>query len=134
LIDVRHQPDGGAFVVLGPQLLLLAPQVVADQRVGHAEDSLRAAVVALEPHDPHAGVILLKLEDVIQIGAAPPINRLVGIASHCEIWMVGRQRPQDYVLRAVRVLILVDEHILVSLVEIGADFRVRIEELGDMQE
>ena len=108
--------------------------VVADQRVGHAQDALRAAVVLLQPDDLHVGIVVLELENVAQVRAAPAVDRLVGIAGDGQVRVVDRQGPHDRVLGQVRVLILVDQDVAIALVERGADLGVLAQQRGDVQQ
>jgi hypothetical protein len=48
--------------------------------VGHAQDVRRAAEVLFQPNDADGAQIAFEVEDVVQIGAAPAVDRLVGIA------------------------------------------------------
>ena len=95
---------------------------MGDQLGGHAEDAFRAAVVPFQPHDVDVGKILLELENVVQIGPAPAVDRLVGIARDRQIGIIDRQRPGDGILGQVRVLIFVDEDEAIALVEVWPDF------------
>ena len=117
LRGVGRQPHRRARPVLGEQALLLAADVVGDQLGGHAQDPLRAAVVLLQPDDVDLGKVPLELQDVVQVRAAPAVDRLVRVAGHRQVRMVDRQRPGDGVLGQVGVLVLVDQDEAVALVE-----------------
>ena len=69
--------DGLAAALVGPQLLGLAAQVVGDDRVGGVEDGLGRPVVLLEHDHRGVGERLLELEDVADVGASEPIDRVV---------------------------------------------------------
>ena len=45
---------------------------MGDQRRGHPQDALRAAIVPLQADDVDAGKIVLEFQDVVQIGARQP--------------------------------------------------------------
>ena len=100
--------------------------------VGDAEDVLRAAVIPLELDDPAAGIIALELEDVRQVGPAPAVDRLVGVAGDAEVGMVDREGPDDGVLGEVRVLVFVDQDVAEAAVEAGADVAVVLEDRHDV--
>ena len=51
---------------------------------------------------------MLEVEDVAQIGAAPAVDRLIGVADDRQVAMALGQPLDQMVLRPVRVLILVD--------------------------
>lgn len=97
--------------VLRPELLGLAVHIVLDDGIGRREDVLRRAVVLLELDDRRLRVVLLEVHDVADIGAAPAVDGLVGIADDAEVVVARRENLRELVLRAVRVLILVDEDV-----------------------
>jgi len=134
LVGVGDQSHGHALAVLGEQVLLLAVDVVRDQLGGDAEDPLRAAIVLLEPHHAHVGEVPLELEDVVQVGPAPAVDRLVRVAGDGQIRMVQGQGPAQQVLGEIGVLILVDEDVLVAVVERAADLRVLAEQRDRVQQ
>ncbi len=100
--------DEVASLALGPQPLVLATLVLADDRRGRVENDLRRSVVALELHDFRFGEVVLEVEDVPQVGAAPAIDRLIGIADHRQVAVPLGQPLDEVILRPIRVLILVD--------------------------
>ena len=103
--EAAHEGPAGA---VGPQPLLEAVPVPPDDRVGGVEDDLGRAVVPLEPHHRRLGVIPLEVEDVAQVGAAPLVDRLVGVADDAQVAVPVGQEPDEPVLRRVGVLVLVD--------------------------
>jgi hypothetical protein len=100
-----------ALAVLGPEPLVLAGGVVDDHRGSDVEDALGGAVVLLERHHPAVRVVLLEVEDVAEVGAPPAVHRLVGIAHHAEVPVLLGEELHDAVLRAVRVLVFIHEHV-----------------------
>ena len=94
---------------LGPEVLLLLLAVVGDDRVGRVEDRLGRAVVLLELDDLGAGEVALEVEDVADVGAAEAVDRLGVVADDRQVAVLLGQQLQQPVLRAVRVLVLVDE-------------------------
>ena len=87
---VHPQHHRRPLVVLGEQLLGLPMAVVADQLIGHPQDVRRAAVILLQPDDFDVRIILFKIQDVVQVGAAPPVDRLVRVAGDGQVRMVDR--------------------------------------------
>jgi hypothetical protein len=77
--------DRRAAGLLRVQALLLAVLVLGDHRRGRVENDLRGPVVALEAHHHGLGKVVLEIEDVAQVGAAPLVDRLVGVAHDREI-------------------------------------------------
>ena len=107
----------------GEELFRLAMLVVRDNGVCCGEHIAHAAVVLLELHRVAVGIILLELEDVTDVGAAPGVNGLVVVAHNHDVFVLLRQKPGDRVLRMVRVLIFVHhdvaEALLVGLEHVG---------------
>ena len=73
------------------------------------------AVVVFEPHDLRLRPILLESQDVRHFGAAPAVDRLVVVAHDAQVAMPAGERLDDLVLAVVRVLVLVDEHVVEPL-------------------
>ena len=119
---------------IGPELLVLAALVAADDGVGRVEDRLGRSVVLLELDDLGVGVVGLEVEDVAQVRAAPGVDALVVVADHREVLVLRRELPADEVLGAVRVLVLVDEDLLPALLVAGEHLRVLLEEEHDPHE
>ena len=61
------------------------PSLWAMRWRGGAEDVRGRAVVALQPDDGGAGKILLEAQDVVDLGAAPAIDRLVVVADAADV-------------------------------------------------
>ena len=57
------------------------------------------------------GIVLLEIENVADIGAAPAVDRLVFVAHHADVIVRCESRPHQLVLAAVGVLILVDHDV-----------------------
>ncbi len=88
------------------------PRVVKqDQPVGHLQDRRSGAVVLFQPHDLRVRPVSLEAENVRHLGAAPAVDRLIVVPYHAQVAVSGRQGFDDPVLRAVGVLILVDEQV-----------------------
>src|SRR5262245_14588456 len=66
-----------ARLVVGAQRLAEPALVVRDQMRGGGEDVRRAAIVALEPDHLGAREVVLEAQDVVDLGAAPAIDRLI---------------------------------------------------------
>ena len=128
LLVVRLETlDRPATGLLGPQLLVLARRVPADDSVGGIEDQLGRAVVLLELDHGGTRLVALEVEDVAQVGAAPRVDRLVVVADHAQVVMARGEGPNPQVLGAVRVLVLVH-------VEVAPAFLVAGEDGGDLVE
>ena len=86
-------PAGGdlhllAGHVLGAQRLAEAAFVVRDQMRGGGEDVGGGAVVALQADDLGAGEIVVEAQDVVDLGAAPAVDRLVVVADAADVFLV----------------------------------------------
>ena len=120
--------------VLGPQRLVLALDVVGDDAGGQRQDRLRRAIVLLEAHDLGARIVVLEVEDVADVRASPLVDRLIAVAHDAHVAVLGREEPDDAVLRAVGVLVLVDEHVAPEPAVVGEDVRDLGEEPDDQQQ
>ena len=103
--------DLAAQLAVGAQRLAEAAFVMRDQARGRAEDMAGRTVIAFEPDDLGAGKVGLEAQDVVHLGAAPAIDRLIVVADAANIAVALRQQPQPQILRDVGVLILVHQHI-----------------------
>lgn len=77
--------------VLCPQGLLGPAFVIVDDGIGRMEDSLRRAVVLFQLNRRRIGVVPREVDDVADIGTAPGVNTLVGIANDADIAPAGGQ-------------------------------------------
>ena len=112
--------DPGAALPRRPQPLALALHVVGHYRRGCLQNVFRRAVVLLQADDLRLGKVLLELEDVADIGAAPGIDRLVLVAHRAHIVALAGQQAHDLVLRAVGVLVLVHQQVVPAALIFGA--------------
>ena len=83
-------PDAGPRscspgVAVGEQRLAEPALVVRDQARGGGEDMAGRAVVAFEADDLGAGKVLLEAQDVVDLGAAPAVDRLVVVADAADV-------------------------------------------------
>ena len=112
-----------AVLLVGEQLLHLAMLVVRDDGVGRGQNVAHAAVVLFQLHRGALRIVLLELQDVADIGAAPAVNGLVVVAYHHDVAVLLGQKARDLVLRMVGVLILVDHDVaeaqLIGLEHVG---------------
>src|SRR5207248_5700426 len=69
-----------AVDILGAQRLAETAFIVRDQMRGGGEDVTCRAVIAFEADDLGAGKIVLEAQDVVDLRAAPAIDRLVIVA------------------------------------------------------
>ena len=111
-------------VALGrKQAFVLALRVVAHHGVGGAQDMTRGAVVLLQLDGLAVFKVLLKVQDIGDVGTTPAINGLVVVAHNHEVLVLGGQQVGDLVLDVVGVLVLVDANVAEALL-------VLVEHLG----
>src|SRR5207248_11473294 len=115
----------------GPQLLVRATRVLLNYGVRRRQDAPRRAVVLLQLDDLRPGEVPREIEDVVHLGAAPPVDRLVVIADDAQVSVLLREQAQQLVLRRVRVLELVDEDVAEPRRVSLRGLRVLAEQLDD---
>jgi hypothetical protein len=108
--------------------LPLPGNVVADDPCGGAEDVAGGAVVLFELHDLRTRKVALEIEDVVDVGAAEAVDRLILIADRDDVSLLPHQQFHEHVLGAVRVLIFVDEEVAEAAVQLGPDIVVLLEQ------
>ena len=75
--------------VVGAQRLAEPAFIVGDQVRSGGEDVPGRAVIALQPDHRGAGEIVLEAQDVVDLGAAPAVDRLVVVADAADVF--GRE-------------------------------------------
>ena len=111
----RDDRDLLARLVLGAQRLAEPALVVGDEVRGGGEDVGGRAIIALQPDHLGAREVLLEAQDVVDLGAAPAVDRLVVVADAADVlglrrWLlplaacsVGQHRLSPEERRARRV-------------------------------
>ena len=102
--------------------------------MGGVEDQLRRAVVALELDDGGIRPVALEVEDVAQVGAAPRVDRLVVVADDRQVAALPGERVDPQVLRAVRVLVLVDVEVVPAILVAGQDVGRLLEQADRLEQ
>ena len=100
-----------AGLVLGAQRLAEAALVLGDQAGGGGQDMAGGAVVALQADDRRAGEIVLEAQDVVDLRAAPAVDRLVVVADAAQVLARLGEQAQPEILGDVGVLVLVHQHV-----------------------
>jgi hypothetical protein len=80
------------------------------------------------------GVVLLEVQDVADVGLAPTIDRLVGVADDEKVAVLGGEGGDEDVLDAVGVLVLVDQDVAEALLVAFEQGRHLVEELDRQSE
>ena len=78
-----------------------------DDVVRRVEDIRGGAVILLELDYVAVREILLELENIADIRAAPAVNRLVVVADDAHVMPLSCQQAHEHILRVVRILIFV---------------------------
>ena len=91
-----------AQLVLGAQRLAKAAFVMGDQLARRRQDVAGAAVVSLEADDFGAGKVVFVAQNVIDLGPAPAIDRLVVIAHAADVFR-GTRNGNTYSTRHARL-------------------------------
>ncbi len=88
LFGIPGAGDGDLFAVdvFGAQRLAEPAFIMRDQMRGGGEDVAGGAVIALEPNDLGAGKIVVEAQDVVDLRAAPAIDRLVVVADAADVF------------------------------------------------
>src|ERR1700682_34348 len=86
------------------------------------------AVVLPELHDGRAGKVLLEVQDVVDVGPAEAVDRLVLVTNGHDVAPPASEQLHELVLGVVRVLVLVDEQVLETLVKLFADVGMLFEQ------
>jgi hypothetical protein len=100
----------------GPQSLAFSSDIVGHNRRGRLQNVLRGTVVLLQANDACLGKVLLKLQNVANVGAPPGVNALVFVAYSADIVFAGGEHAHQFVLRTVGVLILVHLDVAIATV------------------
>ncbi len=93
--------------VITPELFALSFCVVTDYGIGSTQHILGRAIVLLQLHHKSIRINLLIVQDVIDIGAAEFVDRLVIISHHTQVPVTGSQKTDQLELCRVGILILI---------------------------
>ena len=91
--------------------MLHAFAVVPDHGLGGFEQPGRGAVGGVEVDPAGVGEVLLEVEDVAQLCAAPSVDGLVGVTDDEHVALVLCYEAREHVLGPVGVLALVDQDV-----------------------
>ena len=91
LFRVPGACDGDFFAVdiFGVQRLAETAFVEGDEMRCGGEDMSGGAVIALEPDDLGARKVVLEAQDVVDLGAAPAVDRLIVVADAADVGRAG---------------------------------------------
>ena len=112
LVPGGVEADLFPLAVVGPEVLALAPPVVADDGIGGLQDVAGGAVVLLQADDAGVFVLALKGKDILNGGAPEAVDGLVVVAHHADVFAFPGQQSGQEILQVVRILVLVNEDIM----------------------
>ncbi len=98
------------------------------------QNVLRGPVVLLQAHHLGVRVVPLEGEDVPDIGVAPRVDRLVGVAHHTDVAVLAGQKLGEGVLDHVGVLELVDHEVQVAVLVLPQHLRCLLKEPDGLQQ
>ena len=78
--------------------------------------------------DPGFGKIFLELENVANVGAAPGVDGLILVTHGADVMPRAREHSHELVLRAVGVLVFINQDVLETLVVIFANAGSRFQQ------
>ena len=118
----------------GPQRLAVSVRVVLDDLPRGLQDGLGGAIVLFELHDGGIEIVLFEFQDVAHVGTTPPVDRLVIISHHADVAVLFREGADDEILRAVGILVFVDEDVLEAILILLFDVRRLAKQSHDLQQ
>ena len=107
---------------------------MGDQGIGRIQNDAGGAVVLLQPDHLQIGIIALQLGHVLDLGAAPGIDRLIVIADAEDDALLARHQSQPAVLQRVGVLELVHQDVPEALVVVRPQISVVAQQLEGAQQ
>ncbi len=134
VVAAGGEQRAAAAGALGPELLVAALGGLRDDGVGGRHDGGRGAVVARERAHLGAGKALLEVEDVAHRGGAEGVDGLGVVADAGDARAVGAQQRDDVGLQGVRILELVDQHVVEALAYARAAGRIGKEPAPEQQQ
>ena len=106
-----------------------AVAVCADERISRHGD-LRGRAVVLVHHDgARARETLIEVEQVLDVGAAPRVDGLVGVSDDEQVAVVALEHLHELMLKPVDVLELVDHDVFEALLPLEAQVLAATEDL-----
>ena len=98
--------------------------IAADDRIGRVQDVLGGAVVLLQQDDRGVGEVLAEAFHIAEVRAPKRIDGLVFIPYHEEVAMPARQQFDQLILGGVRVLKLIHQDEVITMLVIVEDVGV----------
>ena len=123
--------EGNLFSVriFGPEALFLAGRIVSDHGIGRIQNALCGAVVLLQFDHARIRKMVFKIQNVIDVRAAEFVDRLVVIPHHTKVLILRCQKPDQFELRGIRVLILIHHDVAEFLLIVIKHLFVQLKKL-----
>ena len=115
LVSGGEEFDGFACGQLRPQGFFHAARVVGDDLIGRVQNIGGAAVVLFQLDDLRVREILLEIQNIADVRAAPAVDALIVVAHHAQVAAVFGDELHQRVLGEVGILILVHMDVLKAL-------------------
>jgi len=119
---------------LGPELLVAALGGLRDERVGGRHDGACGAVVARQRAHLGPRKAQLEIEDVAHRGGAEGVDGLGVVADAGDAGAARAQQRDDVGLQSIRILKLVDQHVIEAFTHAGAAGRIGEEPAPEEQQ
>ena len=111
------------------QVLFDAVAVFCDQRVRRRQN-LRRGTVVFHHHDGlHVWKDLVEIQQILDVRAAPGVDRLVRVAHDEEVAVIAAQHLHQLILQRVDILKLVDHDVFEPLLPLEPDVLVLLENI-----
>ena len=111
------------------QVLFDAVAVFCDQRVRRRQN-LRCRTVVFHHHDGlHVWKDLVEIQQILDVRAAPGVDRLVRVAHDEEVAVIAAQHLHQLILQRVDILKLVDHDVFEPLLPLEPDVLVLLENI-----
>src|SRR5262249_43035023 len=91
-------------------------------------------IILFELDRPNPRKVLFERENVLNVGAAPAVDRLILVANDADIEMNAREMAHKPVLLAIRVLILIDHDVLETYTVLLTDRRKLVEQINGLDQ
>src|SRR5262249_9424751 len=108
--------------------------VVGNNCARRRKDIFCRTIILLELDRTDPWKILFERQNVLDVGTAPAVDRLILVADDAHIVMYAREMPYKPVLLAVGVLVLIDHDIWETFAVLLADCRKLIEQINGLDQ
>ena len=103
--------NGFPFTVVRPKPLPFPANVVGNHRIGRVQDGLGGAVVLFQANGPGAGILLFKIQNILNGRAPEPVDALIIITHHTDILISPRQQRGQQILHMVGILVFIHQNV-----------------------